>query len=162
MAKKLNLKSWWWLLLIAGIGGLASCKKESLQQSGLNKEQLVAGRLDGTWTTPTNIITPENVPAEIFGTMRLVFTTDGAGNPSKFMAQDCPIVFGNAGNAGTWKVTGTQDSAKVNVTDYGPVDEFKVRVTSSTLTISFYMGWENTDTKATGKGTFQVTLTRQQ
>ena len=83
-----------------------------------------------------------------------------SGNPSKFLAQDCPIVFGTAG-AGTWTVTGTQDSALVKVTGVEPLDEFSVKVTGATLTLSFYMGWENTDTKATGKGNFKVTLSRQ-
>ena len=87
-------------------------------------------------------------------------TTDASGNPSQFLAQNCPIIFGNAGT-GTWTITGTQDSALVNVAGVEPLDEFSVKVTGSTLTLSFYMGWENTDTQATGKGDFQVTLTRQ-
>ncbi|HRO46842.1 hypothetical protein [Agriterribacter sp.] len=156
---RLNVK-FFLILLIAGIMGIASCTKEKLKREVPDKEQLISGRLSGTWATPGNIVTPENVPAEVFGTMRLVFTTDETGNPSKFLAQGCPIIFGNAG-AGTWTVAGTDDSAKVNLTGVDPVDEFNVSVTSSTLTISFYMGWENTDTKATGKGNFQVTLTRQ-
>ncbi|MBX2923906.1 MAG: hypothetical protein KF746_17035 [Chitinophagaceae bacterium] len=157
---RLNVK-FFLVLLVAGITGLASCRKNVLPPHEVpGEEQLVSGRLSGTWASPSNIVTPENVPAEIFGAMRLVFTTDGSGNPSKFLAQDCPIVFGNTG-AGTWAVAGTQDSAKVTLTGVEPVDEFNVRVASGTLTLSFYMGWENTDTKATGKGNFRVTLTRQ-
>ncbi|HRN58070.1 MAG TPA: hypothetical protein PLL71_16545 [Agriterribacter sp.] len=148
------------MLLMAGTLGIASCTKDKLKHEVPGREELVSGRLAGTWAGPANIITPENVPEEVFGTMRLVFTTDETGNPSKFLAQGCPIVFGNAG-AGTWTVAGTDDSAKVNLTGIAPVDEFNVSVTSSTLTISFYMGWENTDTKVTGKGDFRVTLTRQ-
>ena len=148
------------VLLVAGIAGAASCTKDKLKHEVLNPDQLVSGRLAGTWAIPSNVITPDNVPPEVFGGMRLVFTTDDAGNPSKFLARDCPIVFGNAG-AGTWTVTGTQDSAMVNVVGVEPLDEFSVKVTSSALTLSFYMGWENTDTKATGKGNFQVTLARQ-
>ncbi len=156
---RLNLKLFL-VLLLAGIAGLTSCTKDKLRHEVLSAEQLVSGRLAGTWANPGNIVTPDNVPPEVFGGMRLVFTTDEAGNPSKFLAQDCPIVFGNAG-AGTWTITGTQDSATVNVTGVEPLDEFSVKVTGSTLTLSFYMGWENTDTQATGKGDFQVTLTRQ-
>jgi hypothetical protein len=156
---RLNLKLFL-VLLLAGIAGLISCTKDKLRHEVLSAEQLVSGRLAGTWANPGNIVTPDNVPPEVFGGMRLVFTTDEAGNPSKFLAQDCPIVFGNAG-AGTWTITGTQDSATVNVTGVEPLDEFSVKVTGSTLTLSFYMGWENTDTQATGKGDFQVTLTRQ-
>lgn len=148
------------MLIVAGTAGVVSCKKDKLTHEVLSPEQLVSGRLAGTWTSPSNIVTPDNVPSEIFGTMRLVFTTDESGNPSKFLAQDCPIVFGNAG-AGTWTVTGTQDSALVKLVGVEPLDEFSVKVTGSTLTLSFYMGWENTDTKATGKGDFKVTLTRQ-
>lgn len=148
------------VLLVAGIAGAASCTKDKLKHEVLNPEQLVSGRLAGTWAIPSNVITPDNVPPEVFGGMRLVFTTDDAGIPSKFLAEDCPIVFGNAG-AGTWTITGTQDSAMVNVVGVEPLDEFSVKVTSSALTLSFYMGWENTDTKATGKGNFQVTLARQ-
>lgn len=156
---RLNLKLFL-ILLLAGTAGLTSCTKDKLRHEVLDPEQLVSGRLAGTWANPGNIVTPDNVPPEVFGGMRLVFTTDEAGNPSKFLAQDCPIVFGNAG-AGTWTITGTQDSATVNVAGVEPLDEFSVKVTGSTLTLSFYMGWENTDTQATGKGDFQVTLTRQ-
>ncbi|HTN06003.1 hypothetical protein [Agriterribacter sp.] len=148
------------VLLVAGITGAASCTKDKLKHEVLDPEQLVSGRLAGTWAHPSNIVTPDNVPPEVFGGMRLVFTTDASGNPSQFLAQDCPIVFGNAG-AGAWTVTGTQDSAMVNVTGVDPLDEFSVKVTTSTLTLSFYMGWENTDTKATGQGNFKVTLARQ-
>lgn len=148
------------VLLVAGIVVTTSCTKERLKHEVPSAEQLVSGRLAGTWAVPSNIITPDNIPSEIFGNMRLVFTTDETGQPSKFLAQDCPIIFGNAGT-GTWTVAGTQDSALVNVVGVEPVDAFSINVTSSTLTMSFYMGWENTDTKVTGKGNFRVTLTRQ-
>jgi len=148
------------VLLVAVIAGVSSCTKDKIQREVPSPEELVSGRLAGTWAVPSSMLTPDNVPPEIFGTMRLVFTTDAEGSPSKFLAQDCPIVFGNTG-AGSWSVTGTQDSALVKVVGVEPLDEFTVKVTGSTLTLSFYMGWENTDTKATGKGNFQVTLTRQ-
>ncbi|MFT3748381.1 MAG: hypothetical protein QM768_08700 [Agriterribacter sp.] len=147
-------------LLVAGITGVGSCTKDKLKHEMMSPEQLVSGRIAGTWASPGNIVTPGNVPPEVFGAMRLVFTTDAEGKPAKFLAQDCPIVFGTAG-AGTWTVTGTQDSAQVNIVGVEPLDEFSVKVTGSTLTLSFYMGWENTDTKETGKGDFKVTLTRQ-
>ncbi len=147
-------------VLVAGVMSCMSCKKDKIQHTVLNPEELVSGRLSGTWAFPSNIVTPDNVPAEVFGTMRLVFTTDDLGAPSKFLAQDCPIVFGNTG-AGSWSVTGTQDSAIVKLVGVEPLDEFSVKVSGSALTLSFYMGWENTDTKDTGKGEFQVTLTRQ-
>lgn len=156
---RLNTKLFF-MLLVAGITGVTSCTKEKLKHEVLNPEQLVSGRIAGTWAVPGNMITPDNVPPEVFGGMRLVFTTDDTGAPSKFLAQDCPIVFGNSG-VGSWAVTGTQDSALVKVTGVEPLDEFSVKVTGSTLTLRFYMGWENTDTKATGQGNFQVTLTRQ-
>ncbi len=148
------------VMLIAGIVTGISCNKDRLQHTVLSPEQLVSGRLSGTWAIPSNIVTPGNVPSEIFGSMRLVFTTDETGAPSKFLARDCPIVFGSAG-AGSWTVIGTQDSAVVNVAGVEPLDEFGVKIAGSTLTLSFYMGWENTDTKETGEGNFQVTLTRQ-
>ena len=156
---KLNVKLFV-VLFVAGIAGMGSCTKEKLQHEVLSPEQLVSGRLAGTWASPSSMVTPDNVPPEVFGGMRLVFTTDASGSPSKFLAQDCPIVFGTSG-AGTWTITGTQDSALVKVTGVEPLDEFTVKVTGSTLTLSFYMGWENTDTKATGQGDFKVTLTRQ-
>lgn len=148
------------VLLVAGVAGLTSCKKDVVRHQVLSREQLVAGRMDGTWTNPSNIVTPENVPPDVFGNMRLVFTTDESGNPLKFLAQDCQIIFGNTG-AGTWTINGTEESAKVNLKGIGPVDEFDIRVGSSTLTLSFYMGWENTDTQEKGQGDFRVTLTRQ-
>ncbi|MCC6289586.1 MAG: hypothetical protein IT249_17030 [Chitinophagaceae bacterium] len=148
------------VLFVAAVAGFVSCTKDKLKHEVLSPEQLVSGRIAGTWASPSNMVTPGNVPTQIFGAMRLVFTTDAEGKPSKFLAQDCPIVFGNAG-AGTWTVTGTQDSALVNVVGVDPLDEFSVKVTGSTLTLSFYMGWENTDTQETGKGDFKITLTRQ-
>lgn len=161
MTKRLNLKfvlSTLVALIVATV--LSSCSKDVLRPNELSGDKLVAGRLDGTWAIPSSIVTPENVPAEVFGNMRLVFTTEDFGTPSKFMAQDCPIVFGNT-TSGTWNVSGTEDSAKVSLVGITPVDDFKAKVTSNTLTISFYMGWENTETKQTGKGNFSVTLTRQ-
>lgn len=148
------------VLLVTVVTGVASCTKDKITRNVPGADELVSGRLAGTWASPSNIVTPDNLPPEVFGAMRLVFTTDATGAPSKFLAQDAPIVFGNAG-AGTWTVTGTQDSAIVKVTGIEPLDEFTAKVTGSTLTLSFYMGWENTDTKVTGQGDFRVTLTRQ-
>lgn len=148
------------VLLVAGVTGVVSCTKDKINREVPDPEQLVSGRLAGTWASPSNVVTPNNLPPEVFGAMRLVITTDASGAPAKFLAQDCPIVFGTGG-AGTWTVTGTQDSATVKVVGVEPLDEFTAKVTGSTLTLSFYMGWENTDTKVTGEGDFKVTLTRQ-
>lgn len=156
---RLNVK-FFVILFIAGITGVTSCKKDIPQHNIPKEEDLVAGRISGTWAAPTSIVTPANVPPDVFGKMRLVFTTDEAGKPAKFMAQNSPIIFGNTG-IGSWTVAGTQDSATVKVDGIGPVDEFSVKVSSDALTISFFMGWENTDTKATGQGDFRVTLIRQ-
>lgn len=161
MIKRSNLRAI--VMVLAAlilVAGASSCSKEMLRPDSLSGDQLIAGRLDGTWAAPRDIVTPATVPADVFGAMRLVFTTDELGNPSKFIAQDCPIVFSNA-TVGTWRVTETADSAKVNLAGIGPVDDFDIKVTSSSLTLSFFMGWENTDTKETGKGKFKVTLTRQ-
>ncbi len=156
MKMKLTIKSG--LLLLLMLAGLSACKEEVFPV-GLDAEQLVAGRLDGTWAKPTNIVTPDEVPAEVFGAMRLVFTTDETGYPSRFLAKDCPIVF--AGTDATWKVTGSGDDATVTLTGVSPVDEFKAKVSSTALTLTFHMGWENTDTGETGQGDFSVTLARQ-
>jgi hypothetical protein len=160
MAIRLNLKSALIVLfLCTGSLTIVSCKKEIIHPNGLNSEQLIAGRLDGTWTTPSKVITPENVPAEVFGGMRLIFTTDENGNPASFLAQECPIIFGKT--VGTWTISESDENAKVTLTGVEPVDNMEVIVNSSSLTLSFFMGWENTDTKETGKGKFQVTLQRQ-
>lgn len=159
--KRFNSKSVFIALVaLFATAAISSCTKDVLRPDGtLTADQLAAGRMAGTWTTPTNIVTPQNVPAEIFGAMRLVFTTQGPGTPLNFIAQDCPIVFTN-GTTGTWSVTAMADSAKVKLKGITPVDDLNVKVTSTTLTLSFYMGWENTETKATGKGNFKVTLNR--
>lgn len=158
MQTRLKFKTSLIALCVLVIVGLNACKDDNLVTT-LDGEQLVAGRLGGTWARPTNIITPAGVPAEVFGSMRLVFTTDGKGQPSQFLGQDCPIVF--AATEGTWSVTGTQEGAKVKLTGVTPVDEFDAKVSSGALTISFKMGWENTDTGVTGQGDFSVTLSRQ-
>ena len=145
-------------LFVACCLALGACEKDLVRDHGLDAEQLIAGRLDGTWGDPTAIITPNDVPNEIFGDMRLVFTTDTDGYPAQFSAKDCPIVFDS--EAGTWSVTGTADSAKVSLAGVGPVDEFDIRVSATSLTLSFHMGWENTDTGEKGEGDFSVMLTR--
>ncbi|MFC3198734.1 hypothetical protein ACFOET_14020 [Parapedobacter deserti] len=160
MRMNLNLKAGIMVLLAGVIGcGMSACKKDAIRQHGLDAEQLVAGRLDGTWANPSSIITPDDVPAEVFGAMRLVFTTDDAGYPAQFIAKDCPIVF--SATAGTWGVSGNENEAKVTLTGVEPVNEFTARLSTTTLTLSFFMGWENTDTGDMGKGNFSVTLTRQ-
>jgi len=103
--------------------------------------------------------TPEGVPPEIFGAMRLVFTTNEEGLPDKFLAQECPIVF--SGGASGWQATGDENDATIRLGEVGPVDEFNAKVTNTTLTISFHMGWENTETGETGRGDFRVSLNRQ-
>jgi hypothetical protein len=160
MIKKINLKTVMIVLAAFIVAASSSCSKDTLRPNNLSGNQLISGRLDGTWAAPRDIVTPATVPAEVFGAMRLVFTTDDAGNPLNFVAQNSPVVFTNSTSA-KWNVSGTADSAKVKLTGITPVDEFSVKVSSTTLTLSFFMGWENTDTKATGKGNFKVTLIRQ-
>ncbi|WP_146202300.1 hypothetical protein [Dyadobacter jejuensis] len=154
----MNFKTSLLALVMLAVLGLSACKEDAIVTT-LDPEQLVAGRLGGTWAKPTNIVTPEGVPSEVFGAMRLVLTTDELGKPSEFLGQDCPIIF--SGEAGTWAATGSQDDAKVMLTGITPVDEFTAKVNSSSLIISFRMGWENTDTGVTGEGDFSVTLSRQ-
>jgi hypothetical protein len=158
MKTRLKFKAGLSALFVLLVMGLSSCKDDSLKTT-LDAEQLVSGRIGGTWANPSHIVTPEGVPPEVFGTMRLVFTTDDSGNPSEFLAKDCPIVF--SAPAGKWAVSGTQEDAKIKLTGVSPVDEFSAKVSSGTLTISFKMGWENTETGVKGQGDFSVTLSRQ-
>jgi hypothetical protein len=158
MQTRSKLKTSLIALCVLIVIGLSACKDDVVVGS-LDAEQLVAGRIGGTWAKPSNIVTPAGVPAEVFGAMRLVFTTDSEGKPAQFLAQDCPIIFGP--DAGTWDVSGTQDDAKVKLTGVTPVDEFSAKVSSGSLVISFRMGWENTETGDTGQGDFSVTLNRQ-
>ncbi len=146
------------MLVMGLLVAFNACREESISMSALDAEQLIAGRIDGTWTDPSNIITPSTVPPEIFGNMRLVFTTDAKGYPAQFIARECPIIFSSS--EGSWSVTGTDADASVSLSGVSPVDEMKVTVTSKSLTLSFYMGWENTETGETGEGNFSVTLTR--
>ncbi len=156
---KVTQKLWRGLFVLA-LGGMAlgSCKKEPIRGHGLDSTQLIAGRLDGTWGDPMAMVTPNDIPKAVFGNMRLVFTTDEDGYPAQFVAKDCPIVFSPL--AGNWSVSGTDAGATVKLTEVGPVDEFDLTVTSAQLTLSFYMGWENTDTGETGEGEFRLTLNR--
>ena len=140
--------------------GLTSCEEDITLPGGvMDSGLLVAGRVGGTWAKPTNIVTPSGVPAEVFGAMRLVFTTDPNGQPAKFLAQDCPIVF--EAKEGDWTITGNQEKATIKLAGIAPVDEFSAKVSSNNLIINFKMGWENTETGATGEGDFSVTLSRQ-
>ncbi len=135
-----------------------SCEDNPIVEHGLDAEQLVAGRIAGTWANPSNITTPGNVPAEVFGEMRLRFTTNGDGYPNQFIASGCPIVFSS--EAGAWSLAVSDSKSKVTLNEVVPVDEFSIEVSSSNLTISFYMGWENTETGETGEGEFSATLRR--
>lgn len=158
MTAKIKLLRGLYLLFICGCLVFSSCEKDPLRAHGLDQTQLIAGRLDGTWGDPTAMVTPNDIPKAIFGNMRLVFTTDENGYPAQFVAKDCPIVFSPL--AGSWTVSGTDAGATVTLTDVAPVDTFDLTVTSTQLTISFYMGWENTETGETGKGGFSLTLKR--
>ena len=66
---RLNVKLFL-VLLVAGVAGIASCTKEKLQHEVLSPEQLVSGRLSGTWASPSSMVTPDNVPPEVFGGFR--------------------------------------------------------------------------------------------
>lgn len=137
-----------------------SCKEDTVSVSPLDAEQRIAGRIDGTWVNPSDFVTPGTVPEEIFGDMRLVFTTDEEGYPAKFLAKSCPIIFSSSSSS--WSVTGDDTDATLTLSDVSPVDEMTATVTSTKLTLTFYMGWENTETGASGEGDFSVTLTREQ
>jgi hypothetical protein len=158
MQTRLKIKKGIFALCMLVVLGLNACTEDPIVTT-LDAEQLVAGRIGGTWAKPSNIVTPDGVPAEVFGAMRLVFTTTPDGQPDKFLAQESPIIFGTT--EGVWAVTGNQDDAQVKLTGVTPVDEFSAKVSSNNLIISFKMGWENTETGATGQGDFSVTLTRQ-
>lgn len=146
------------LLLTVLLWG-SSCEKEVINGTVGNQEQLLIGRISGTWAKPAQIITPAEVPAEVFGDMRLVFTTDESGKPKAFLGKDCPIVF--SATESTWTASGTEEQAIISLEGTTPVDEFNVKVNANSMTLSFYMGWENTETGETGKGDFRVTLSRQ-
>lgn len=138
---------------------IISCEEKEIIEHGYDQQQLAAGRIAGTWEKPFNIKTPKNVPAEVFGEMRLLFTTDEDGIPAMFIAKGCPIVFSS--EAGEWNINVADGTAKVNLKNVVPVDEFVAKATSTELTISFHMGWENTETGETGEGDFSATLLRQ-
>jgi len=144
------------LLLILSLG---ACKKEMISGTELDQDQLVAGRLAGTWAKPTQVVVPEQVSDQVFGDMRVVFTTDEKGYPASFIAKDCPIIFSN--DAGSWKIAQADGKSKVLLTGVTPVDEMEAKISGTNLVLTFHMGWENTETGATGKGDFSVTLVRQ-
>lgn len=158
MYKKLHLISVLLLTMVAVVS-LNSCKKETISGVELDEKQLVAGRLAGTWASPSAVVVPESVSTEVFGGMRLVFTTDEQGYPAAFTAKDCPIIFSNT--AGTWNINGTEEQATVSLTGITPVDEMDIKISGQHMVLSFHMGWENTETGETGQGDFSVTLTRQ-
>ncbi len=137
-----------------------ACKEDAITEHGLDSDQLTAGRIAGVWENPSNIITPDDVPEEVFGEMRLRFTTDDQGYPDQFAATGCPIVFSTG--ASSWSLNVGNEVTTLMLADVVPVDSFNVvEVTGNALTLSFYMGWENTETGDMGEGTFGVTLTRQ-
>lgn len=154
MIKKFKLIILYFPILFVG---LYSCKEDTINRIVPKGEQITIGRLSGTWANPTKIITPEGVPSEVFGEMRLTFTTDNYGNPDKFLAKKSPIIFSE--KPGLWEITG-DDFNKVFLSNVEPIDEFEIEITSTTLKIKFYVGWENTETGETGEGNFGVTLTR--
>lgn len=136
----------------------AACEKDLSNESLIDRDQLAVEQLSGTWGRPFNVQTPGTVPPEIFGNIRLLFLTDASGNPTEFLASDCPIIFNN--EQSHWSTSTTDSGIQIKLSEVGPVDNFSAILDGTTLTLSFYMGWENTETGATGAGDFQVSLSR--
>lgn len=137
---------------------LVACETYTVQEHGMDDEQLSGGRLVGTWGEPHAIVTPDGVPAGVFGKMRLVFTVDDNGYPEQFYSTNAPIVF--TSGVGEWRYTTEGDYSNITLDQTVPVDNMNVEVSSETLSISFFMGWENTETGETGQGDFSVSLSR--
>ena len=154
-----SIRSLTLLTCLAILSMLSACEEDKVIEHGYDDIQLIAGRVAGTWSNPTNIVTPVTVPSAVFGDMRILFTTDENGYPANFIASGAPIVFSSI--PGTWTVNQTSDKISITLSEITPVDDFNIEVNSSNLVISFYMGWENTETGEKGEGEFSATLSRQ-
>lgn len=134
-----------------------SCEEEKIYESNLDEMQIVAKNLSGTWETPRDVKTPDDVPKSIISKLRLVFTVDENGMPDKFFSEGATDVFKS--ETGTWGFV-DNDVTKIRLEGVGPIAQFNIDTSVvNRLKLWFTTTWRDTDGNS-GEGLFEVTMVR--
>ena len=145
------------ILFLAASILLSSCEEEKIYESNLDEMQIVAKNLSGTWVSPREVRTPDDVPKSIISKLRLVFTVDENGMPDKFFSEGATDVFKS--EAGTWSFV-DNDVNKIQLEGIGPIAQFNIDTSVvNRLKLWFTTTWRDTDGNS-GEGLFEVIMVR--
>lgn len=133
------------------------CEKETIYESNFSEVQITAKNLSGTWISPFDIKTPDNVPKSIFKNLRIVFTVDNNGLPDKFFCEGANDIFKSG--IGKWDFI-NNNVKQIYLDGIGPISAFNIDTsTINRLKIWFTTTWEDSKGNS-GKGLFEATLMR--
>ena len=145
------------IIFLAGSLLFAGCEEEKIYESNFEEQQIIAKNISGTWESPREVKTPENVPKSIINKLRLVFTVDDDGMPYKFFSEGATDVF-KAGT-GTWSFPGN-DINRILLEGIGPIKDFNIDTSvTNRLKLWFNTTWRDTEGNS-GEGLFEVTMVR--
>jgi len=144
-------------IILISITFLWGCDEQKIYESNLDAQQVIAKNLSGTWESPVEVKTPENVPKSIISKLRLVFTVDENGLPDKFFSEGAQDVF-NVGS-GTWNFR-EDDLTKIVLEGIKPIMDFNIDTSvTNRLRLWFTTTWRDTNGNS-GEGLFEVTMKR--
>ncbi len=133
------------------------CEDQSIYESNLDEQQIIAKSLTGTWESPINVKTPDDVPKSIISKLRLIFTVDENGMPNEFFSEGATDVFKST--TGTWNFP-DNDISRITLAGIEPITEFNIDTSvNNKLKIWFNSTWRDTEGNS-GEGLFEVTLIR--
>ncbi len=145
------------IILLAGSLLFGGCEEEKIYESNFDELQIVAKNLSGTWITPREVKTPDNVPKSIISKLRLVLTVDENGMPDKFFSEGATDVFKAV--EGTWSFV-NNDVTKIQLKSVGPISLFHIDTSVvNRLKLWFTTTWRDTEGNS-GEGLFEVTMIR--
>lgn len=145
------------IIFLAGSLLFGGCEDEKIYESNFDEMQIVAKNLSGTWVTPREVKTPENVPKSIISKLRLVFTVDENGMPDRFFSEGATDVF--KATEGTWSFV-NNDVSQIQLDGIGPIGAFHIDTSVvNRLRLWFTTTWRDTEGNS-GEGLFEVTMLR--
>lgn len=145
------------IIFLTGSLIFGGCEEEKIYDSEFDKMQIVAKNLSGTWVSPREVKTPDDVPKSIISKLRLVFTVDENGMPDRFFSEGATDVFKS--DVGTWSFVGN-DATKIQLNGVGPIAQFNIDTSVvNRLKMWFTTTWRDTDGNS-GEGLFEVTMVR--
>ncbi len=134
-----------------------SCEEQTIYEGNFDEQQISAKSLNGTWESPKDVKTPDNVPKSIISKLRIVFTVDENGMPNEFFSEGANDVFKTA--SGTWSFI-NNDVTMISLIGIEPIKEFEIDASvKDRLKLWFNSTWRDTEGNS-GEGLFEVTLIR--